>query len=148
MISQFEELLHELGQMFELELRIDRHNACSLQIHGRITIQLQLDTSQENLWIFSKVIETPPGKFRENILKEALKANARSDPKAGIFGYLSSTNQLILFQKYPLFILNGERLSGCVGAFLEMAESWQEAIANGQSAPLSQRQETTPFEPS
>ncbi len=136
MIGQFEELLHELGSVFHLDLHVDRKNACSIQIHPRLIIQLQLDASQEHLWIFTKIAETPPGKFRENILKETLKANALPDPRPGFFGYIHSLNQLAQFQKYPLKILNGERLGGIIGAFLEMAESWQEAILSGQSAPI------------
>ena len=135
MISQFEELLNELSKVFHLDLKIDRQNACTIQIHPRLAIQLQLDASLENLWIFAKLIETPPGKFRENILKEALKANALPDPRTAILAYVASSNELALFQKYPLQILNGERLSGFLGAFVEMAEEWQEAIEAGQSAP-------------
>lgn len=141
MITQFEELLHAIGKIFHLELQIDRQNACSIQVHPHLVIQLQLDISQENLWLFSKLIETPPGKFRENILKEAMKANALPDPRIGVLGYLLPSNQLVLFQKYPLTILNGERLSGFLGAFLEMGESWRDAIASGQSGPPEVRQE-------
>lgn len=135
MITQFEELLSGLGKVFDLKLHIDKQHACSIQIHPHLVIQLQLDITQEHLWIFSKLIDLPPGKFRENILKEALKANALPDPRVGILSYLATTNQLALFQKYPLNILNGEKLSGFLGAFLEMGNSWREAISSGQSAP-------------
>lgn len=138
MTNKFEELLHALGNIFHLPLHIDRYNACSIQIHETLTIQLQLDVSQENLWMFSKLIEVPPGKFRENVLRESLKANDFPDPRTGIFGYIASANQLALFQKYPLEILNGERLAGSIGAFSEMAESWRKAIESGQPAPLQQ----------
>jgi len=139
-IQPFEELLQALGKVFHLLLHIDRSNACSIQVHPQLTIQLQLDASQENLWIFSKLIELPPGKFRENVLREALKANALPDPRTAVFGYLAAVNQIALFQKYPLNLLNGETLSGFIGAFLEMADSWRNAIANGQPAPSDSRQ--------
>jgi len=146
MINQFEELLQDLGKVFHLDLHVDRKSACSIQIHPHFIIQLQLDASQENLYIFSKLIDTPPGKFRENILKEALKANALPDPRVGVLGYIAATNQLAIFQKYPLSLLNGNRLSGFLGAFMEMADSWREAIASGQSAPLiSQNIASNPF---
>jgi hypothetical protein len=96
---------------------------------------LQLDVSQENLWIFSKLVEVPPGKFRENIFRETLKANALPDPRTAIFGYIAKTNHLALFQKYPLTILNGERLAGLIGAFVKMADSWIQALSSGRSAP-------------
>lgn len=139
MIGRFEELLHQLGSILELQLHVDKQHACSIQIHPRLILQLQLDTSQDNLWIFTKLAETPPGKFRENILKESLKANALPDPRPGILGFILSTNHLAQFQKYPLHILNGERLSGIIGAFVEMAETWQEAILSGQSAPMESK---------
>lgn len=141
MIGPFEELLHALGKVFHLDLEVDKHHACSILVHPRLTVQMQLDVSQEHLWMFSKLIDTPPGKFRENILKEALKANSLPDPRIGILAYLKATNQLILFQKYPLTILNGERLSGLFASFTEMADSWREAIESGQSSPLEVRQE-------
>lgn len=140
MINQFEELLAAIGKVFDLALHVDRSNACSIQIHDNLIIQLQLDVSQENLWIFSKLIEIPPGKFRENVLREALKANGLPDPRVGAFGYIAATNHLALFQKYPLTILNGDRLAGLMGAFLEMADNWRKAVASGQSAPPSSRE--------
>lgn len=135
MTSDFEELLTELGQFLHLDLHPDIYNACTIQMHPFLTIQLQLDGTQENLWLFSPLCETPPGKFRENILKEALKTNDQPEPCAGILGYISSTNELALYHSFPIHILNGERLAGILGAFLEMAESWQDAIKGGQSTP-------------
>lgn len=148
MIGPFEELLKDLGKELGLALKIDQKNACSIQIHAHLIIQLQLDTAQENLWIFSQLVDTPPGKFRENIFKETLKANYKKDPIIASFGYLSSTNQLAIFQKYPLSILDGKRLAGFLGAFLELGEVWREAILSGQSAPLSAQgtpKESNPF---
>lgn len=135
MITPFEELLHDLNRFFELNLHVDKHNACTIQIHPDLAIQLQLDIGQENLWIFSHLIEIPPGKFRENVLKEALKANGLPDPRIGILAYLALKNTLILYQKYPLSILSGEKLSAFLGAFLEMADTWRQAIFNGQASP-------------
>jgi hypothetical protein len=134
-MNLFEELLQSVGKIFHLSLHIDRFNACSIQVHENLTIQLQLDPSQENLWIFSKLLEIPPGKFRENVLREALKANGLPDPRTAVLGYIASSNHLALFQKYPLSILNAEALAGFLGAFLEMATAWQHAIATGQAGP-------------
>jgi hypothetical protein len=145
MTDQFEELLQQLGKVFHLKLHVDKSHACSIRLHDQITIQLQLDISQEHLWIFSKLTEVPPGKFRENIFREALKANSLPDPRIGIFAYLANTNHLVLFQKYPIQILNGDRLAGLIGALLEMADSWMKAIASGQSAPPSARPSSNPF---
>lgn len=145
MMPRFDELLQELSKIFHLSLHTDKSHACSIQFHHQLTLQLQLDLAQENMLLFSKLVEIPPGKFRENVLREALKANAGSDPRIGIFGYFSHTNHLILYQRYPLEILNGERLAGLIGAFLEYGESWREAVEKGQSAPLTSK--ASPFGP-
>jgi len=118
-------------------LQMDQSHACSLRIHENFTIQLQLDPTQEHCWIFSKIVEVPPGKFRENVFQETLKANGQADPRPAIFCYLSQTNQLALYQKYPLSTLNGENLAGFIGAFLQVGELWQKAIVSGQVAPPS-----------
>ncbi|OGN64738.1 MAG: hypothetical protein A3E80_05960 [Chlamydiae bacterium RIFCSPHIGHO2_12_FULL_49_9] len=135
MTDRFQELLNELGPVFNLPLHLDKNNACAIQI-DKHTIQLQLDTSQENLFLFTKLTEIPPGKFRENVLQEALIANSSPDPRPGIFAYLAASNHLVLFQRYPLSILNGERLGHLFGAFLELGNAWRKAIESGRPKPL------------
>lgn len=135
-MNPFEELLSDLGKALRLKLSVDTHGACSLLVHENLPIQLQLDPEQKNLWIFSPLAEIPAGKFREEVLKEALKSNAEPDPKVGLFGYIARTNQLALFLKLPLEILRGQLLAELLGSFIEMASLWKEAIENGQSAPL------------
>lgn len=134
MTDRFSELLSELGKIFQIPLTLDKYNACSINIPP-LTIQLQLDPTQENLFLFAKIIELPPGRFRENVLCEALKANGMTDPRPGIFSYYAQTNHLTFHQLYPLSILNGETLSGLFGAFYEIGESWHNSIQNGQASP-------------
>lgn len=135
MTGLFAQLMQELGSILRLPLHPDKLGACSILIATDLIIQFQLDPSQENLFFFSKIMALPPGKFRENIFASALKANAQADPRAGILAYHAASDFLILFQKYPVFILNGERLAGLFGGFLEMVQSWQNAIRSGQSGP-------------
>lgn len=139
MTGHFEELLQELGRYLHLELHTDQSGACSLLFASQIVIQLQLDSGQEKLVLFCKIAEIPPGKFRENVLMEGLKANAMPDPLPGIFAYLATTNHLVLYQSYPLFILNGERLAMFVTNLLNLAESWRTALLDGKAGPFSSR---------
>lgn len=135
MISRFEELLEELSYVFQISLHPDKIGACSLKLSDNLIIQLQLDISQENLFLFSKIIELPPGKFKENVLKEALKWNGFPDPRPGILGYLSRTTHLTLHQSYPITMLKGEELAGIIGGFLDYLKGWYQAIQTGQSSP-------------
>ena len=135
MMTPFEEILEKLGKILSLSLKPDHNRACAIQIKKNITIQLQSDPSEEKLLIGCKIIDLPPGKFRENVLKEVLKANGLPDPRIGTFAYIEQLNQLFLFQYYPFEILSGERLSSLLGPFIQMAESWKEAIASGKASP-------------
>ncbi|MBM3184108.1 MAG: hypothetical protein FJZ64_02235 [Chlamydiae bacterium] len=143
MIGPFQEIIFELGKLFRLKLHPDAVGACSILIPPELIVQLQLDSAQEKLFLFAKIAELPPGKFRENVLLESLKANSRPDPLLGILGYIHPINHLALFQSYPLSILNGERLANLFGGFVETAESWRKAIQSGQNTPIPKSQ--SPF---
>lgn len=134
MTNRFEDLLHELGKFFGLPLHPDKSHFCALSVQG-LVVQLQADTTFEKLLIIAKLGELPAGKFREEALKEGLKANALLDPRVGIFAYIPQINQLVLFQRYPFDILNGERLAGLLGPFLELGGRWKTALAAGQTVP-------------
>jgi hypothetical protein len=135
MLDRFNALLQSLSAVIDLPLRVDKHHACAIQLKEGLIVQLQSDIAQEKLLISCKIIELPPGIFRENVLKEALKANSRPDPVVGIFSYIEQINALFLFQRYPFDMLDGAKISGLIGPFFQTAESWQTAIASGKAAP-------------
>lgn len=131
----FETLIHELGVSLNVPLHADRNKACAIRIHHQLTVQLQIDVAQENLLLASFICEIPPGKFRENVFCEALKANHLPDPRTGIFGYLPINNRLTLHQHYPFASLDGQKLAQYVAGFIDYAELWRSAIENGQPGP-------------
>lgn len=147
MTDRFTELIAELGGFLGLALFVDRHGACSLQVHGKTKIQMQMDPTQRNLLIASIAIEVPPGKFRENVLKDALKINQLPDPRPAIIGYLPVNNHLTLHQSLPVDILDGKRLAAYFGAFMTETESWIEAIQHGRTAPLVLAPDNPPSHP-
>lgn len=133
--ERLQQLLDELSQIFHLPLKIDRHHACSIQIKEGVTLQLQLDPLQENLFLFAKVGEVPPGKYRENVFKEALKTHSLPEPRIAHFGFIAKSAELALFHSYPLTILKGELLAGLIGAFLQYAIEWKKGLAQGTIPP-------------
>jgi len=135
MTDRFEELLSELGGVFGLKLKADKHHFCTLQVKDGLSVQLQSDAAFEKLLLISKVAELPAGKFREQVLEASLKANGLKDPRAGVFAYLAQQNQLVFFQRYPFDILNGERLAALLGPFLDEVEAWKKALTAGHSCP-------------
>ena len=145
MIDRFNDLLKSSSKLLKWSLHTDRNNACAIQIHKGVIVQLQTDASQEKLLIASKVAELPAGKFRENVIKEALKANGTEDPRVGLFAYLAHTNHLVLFQRYPFDLLTPERLVALLGSFIETVEHWHNAIAAGLHSPPPLKPTSNPF---
>jgi hypothetical protein len=146
MIDRFDEILRLFGNCLDLPLHIDKNNACAIQVKQGLIIQLQSDPSQQNLLIGCKIIEVGPGKFRENVLKEALKANGLPDPRVGTFAYIAAINTLFLFQEYPFDILTtGERIASLIGPFVKTCSDWKNAIEHGLSAPSSETKQSGPL---
>lgn len=131
----FEILIQELSASLNVPLHVDRNRACALNIHRQFTVQLQLDSAQEKLIIAAFICELAPGKFRENVLAEALKANYLPDPRTGILGYLAPQNRLTLHQHYPFASMTAQDLAMIVAGFIDYAQLWKDAIDQGQISP-------------
>lgn len=135
MTDPFEEMIQRLGEALGLTLHVDRNRACQLKIHKKLSIQIQTDTSGERILIASILTELPPGRFCENVLAEALKANNLPDPRTAVLGFLKIKNALAMHQFYNMGSMDGKQLAVLVANFIDYAELWQNAIENGQTSP-------------
>lgn len=133
-MDRFQQLLWDLGELIELPLHIDKNSACKLLLDEKLEVQLEMDSDGEKLLIGAFLGELPPGKFRENVLKDALKVNHLIHPYSTL-AFMEKTNTLILYQYLMANELSGETLVEHLNVFIEEAEEWRAAITNGQSAP-------------
>ena len=138
-MDRFEELLTQLSAELGTTLHPDRRGACKLRINDTLHIQLECDPQQENLLIASFLCEIPPGKFRENILKDALKSNGPF-PLNGTLAYSDRNNQLTLFASLRLSNLNGKTLGNFLISFIEKANNWRTGVETGQTSNLLTQQ--------
>lgn len=131
----FTDLLQGLGKIFSVHLQPDRNNACLIQINKTIQIQIQLDTTEENLILGSKVCTVLPGKFREDVLRNALEHNALPD-SLGYLGFIQETNTLVLFTFVYFRGQSPEIIAKVIEEFLQVIISWKEAIASNTPGPI------------
>ncbi len=136
MIDRFEELINELGIEYDITLHPDHLGCAKLQFGENLFIQLECDAHQENLLMATFICELPPGKFRENILRDALKSNGPF-PIDGTLAYSDRNNQLALFSYIRLVNLSGKKLAELVGNFLTKAENWRAGVETGHTAHLT-----------
>lgn len=130
----FQELTHEL----EEKMGIPLHNAnisqaITFNIDNAFTVQIE--AHHGGFLFVSKITELPPGTFREQILKNALKANFTAEKKISILAYLDRENSLILFQEFPDFNYHIEEVYENLLAFIHRARLWYTTIESGNTAP-------------
>jgi len=136
MLDPFESLLSELGAELGTSLHPDRKGACKLKINDTFHVQLECDAHQENLLVATFICDVPPGKYRENILRDALKANWPF-PKNGTLAYSDRNNKLVLFSHFRLIHLNGKKLADFLTIFLDKANNWRIGVETGHTAHLA-----------
>lgn len=136
-MESFKELVQHLSDLIGVTLHTDRIDACRFSVDGKLHVQIENEPSYERILIATFLGEVPPGKFRENVFKEALKAN-NFFPRVGILGFSNRKYQLALFDTLPYLNLTANKLGDFLSVFIEKAEMWRSSIQNGNLAPVTQ----------
>lgn len=129
-MNAFEQLLSGISRTLGLSLFAERGYICKLSFHGTLKVQLEHESSLGRVLIACFPAEIPPGKLREDILKEALKANHSFD-RLGNFAYSSKNNSLAYFAYVP-DSESPEVFSEILLNFAETGKNWKAAIETGQ----------------
>lgn len=130
-MDKFAILLDDFGTLIQVPLHPDHHRKCHLSINGELHLQITEDEQKDRILIATFIGEIPPGKFRETILKEALKENDLF-PRLGTLSYSERNNQLALTSFVSFSRLDGEKLADFLELFIEKAFSWRVALTTGQ----------------
>jgi len=135
----FGTLLKELEKpLGVVELHPDHHNSCLVKLKNGQNIQIELDRSAQFLIIGADLGVVPPGRYRENLFKEALKANGMPHPIHGTLAYSKKSDHLVLFNKIPVSDLNGEKIAAEITPFIGKAAIWEDALKRGEIPSLDQ----------
>jgi hypothetical protein len=141
-VDKFAILVDELGTLIQVPLQLDHHRTCQLSINNELHIQMKEEEKQEALCLATFIGEIPPGKFRENLLKETLKEN-NLFPRVGTLSYSERNNQLALVSYLPFAGLHGDAFADFLELFIEKALSWKTALTTGQLPQRGQTLEKT-----
>ncbi len=141
-MDRFEEFLNNLGTILGIPLHPDKNRACQLRIHDTLHVLMTPEENKQSLLISGFICEVPPGKFKENVFKESLKANG-AFPRVGTLGFCMRKNQLALFAYFPLFELKADQIANFLAQFIEKIEGWRSAIEKGTPFPSLEPTTTT-----
>ncbi len=131
---RFSELIDQLSHLLDVPLQPENETACSILVDNKWTLQMEMDQRNNRLLISSYICVVPPGKFRENVLLQTLKANALA-VRIGTFGFLESSGELIFFHFLCTQEWEIEKVSNFLKEFIYVTNLWIEAIAGGRAAP-------------
>lgn len=142
-VDLYESILQDLSRILSIPpLHPDGNNSCLIILMNGLQIQLEMDKQNDFLYFGSDLGTLPEGRYRENLFREALKANALPLPRYGAFAFSSKTGHLIFFERFRARELNSSRISDFIGHFSEKAFQWKEAITRGE-VPVVQVQRPT-----
>ena len=122
-------LLIELSKALKIpELHPDGNHSCMLRLKSGLIIQMEMDRMGQFLVLGADLGTVPPGKYRENLFKEALKTNDNPHPLHGILSFSRKSGHLVIYEKIPIRDLNGEKIANEIFPFAEKAYAWSEAL--------------------
>lgn len=125
-------ILGELGALLNIpDLKPDEYHTCLIKLASGTTLQIEQSKDGQTLLIGSELGVVPPGRYRIDLFKEAMKANAQPLPRYGTFGWSKKTDNLVFFRRIPLKELTGEKLHAMIPPFVEIVKKWKEAIDHG-----------------
>ena len=118
LIDRLTSCLEDLSKLLDIELKPDNNHSCLIKIKDKLEVQLELDRENQDYLIIGSLLgELPSGKFREEILFSALKANARSYPRIGSFAYSTKLNNLVLYELLNLNQISPETILSILTSF-------------------------------
>ncbi len=130
--EMFETILADLGTIMHISLSPDSHNACQIKAANGLMVHIEPDSSGERIMFVSDLGSVPQGRYRENLFREALKANGLPLPRQGLFAYSKKKDSLLLFDSLILEDLTGQHVADFLKSFMQKAELWRSAIPKGE----------------
>ena len=136
-MNAYEQLLHDLGSVLELNLKPDQNQSCKLDMNG-VMLQLDLDSLSDDLLVGSNLGKVLSGPYREKVFKKALIINGLERAPRGWLAFTTKNDSLILYQFLSFASLNGETLYQFLLLFTEHAKIWLDALARGETPEIEE----------
>jgi hypothetical protein len=132
--DKFGTVLEELGKIYQTKLTPNQRGGCLIRYKNGLSIQLESDG--DYVMLACEIAQMSQGRYRENIFREALKANglapSATNPRSGVFAYGKKNESLVLNDRFLLDELTGAKLADYLQLMLQKAEVWKSAIAKGE----------------
>lgn len=137
--SQLSMILKDLETFFECPLETDSNNSCLVDMGIGISLQLELDR-HGFLLVGCRLGMVHMGRYRNDLIRAALKSNELTPLSSGILGFSHKSQQLILFIRVDTQAVPLHQLTEQLSLFTAKAKLWKDAIAKGEVPAIASRQ--------
>lgn len=129
--TQFGSVLKEFEKFFNCSLNPDENNACV--IHTPLGVILNIEMDRNGFIIAGcRLGNVHMGRYRENLIRAALKSNESTPLSSGIIGFSPKSSQLILFIKLNPNTITVHQITTLLPLFLAKTKLWTDAITKGE----------------
>lgn len=129
----FGNILEDVSIVLQLPtLQSDKNNSCLIKFQDDLRLQMEVDRGAEFIIFMAELGEVFPGRYKENIFREALRANNEPYPRYGYFAYRQQAKVLVLLDMIPVREVNQDKLKAFLIPFIDKARVWKEAIKRGE----------------
>lgn len=129
----FDAILQELGNKLDLQdLHLDSAGTCRLNFKDGLSLYIEPYEKAEALLLVTDIGEVPGGRYREDVLREALKENTISGHASGAFGFGEQSHHLKLFRLFRLKDLSADKIIAVLFPLMEKASKWKSSLTNGE----------------
>jgi hypothetical protein len=136
-LDNYPNLLIELGKLIQIPLKVDANNSCMITFpKEKIEIQIEHELSTDMLIIGSNIAKLPPGRFRQNLFEQSLKANNLDNPRGGILAFSPRSDMLVIFTKLAMKDLKPEDVAQAMIPFKDKLKKWKDGIQNNEVPQL------------
>lgn len=124
-------LLQELASILGSDkLEPDENNSCNIGFPSGVEVQVELNSSETMLILLTELGDLSHGRYREQVLYEALRANDQNHPRYGNYAYNPNTEKLLLWDLLPMNNLNASYIASYLTNFVDKASECQKSLAS------------------
>ncbi len=131
-VNAFEAVLQELGDAIGIPLKPGKMDGCLVRYPEGLEVQIQMNTKRNHILLYADLGAVPPGRYREDLLREALRANGKPYPRKGVLAFTDAKDHLIIYLSRSMTELTGEKIAYIYKPFVEKAQKWQDALTRGE----------------
>lgn len=130
--KDFDRFLSKLGEAIDVDLHIDSFDGCKIAFQEGPSVQLELSMDGYSIFMVSELGELDGGRYREDLMKEALKANGLPERGPGVLAFNESNNQLMLYEQFPSDPIDPADVANKLAQFRDKAKTWSEDLEAGR----------------